>query len=86
MPRVNLGRIGMVPRGPYQATTEYQRLDVVVYENAEYVALQTTTGHLPTDPAYFLKMLDLNSIIQSAVQATENANSSSAAAASAIFS
>lgn len=84
MPRVNLGRIGMVPRGPYQATTEYQRLDVVVYENAEYVALQTTTGHPPTDPAYFLKMLDLNSIIQSAVQATENANSSSAAAASAI--
>ena len=41
------------PKGDYDPTVQYSKLDIVFYENSSYVALQTTQGNLPTDTDYW---------------------------------
>lgn len=41
------------PKGDYDPTVEYKKLDIVLYQNSSYVALQTTQGNLPTDTDYW---------------------------------
>lgn len=50
---IDAGRIGFVPRGNFDPTVTYEKLDVVKYERSSYVALRTTTGNLPTDTTNF---------------------------------
>lgn len=49
MANYTLGQLGLNPRGAYNASTAYARLDVVTYEGNSYVALEAVTGILPTN-------------------------------------
>ncbi len=49
MANYTLGQLGLNPRGAYNASTAYARLDVVTYEGNSYVALEAVTGTLPTN-------------------------------------
>lgn len=50
----NLGRVVPIFKGDYNSTTTYNFLDVVFYDNSSFVALDTTTGNLPTDTTHWL--------------------------------
>lgn len=50
----NLGRVVPLFKGNYDAATTYGFLDVVFYDNSSFVALDTTTGNLPTDTSHWL--------------------------------
>lgn len=50
----NLGRVVPLFKGTYDAATTYTFLDVVFYDNSSFVALDTTTGNLPTDTTHWL--------------------------------
>lgn len=50
----NLGRVVPIFKGDYNANTTYNFLDVVYYDNSSFVALDTTTGNLPTDTEHWL--------------------------------
>ena len=52
------GRVMPLPRGTYNASTEYHILDIVSYNNAAYMALGTTQGNLPTNTSYWQKLVD----------------------------
>ena len=54
MANYELGRIGLNLRGSYSAGTTYQRLDAVTYNGSSYVALDSCTGILPTDPGKWM--------------------------------
>lgn len=47
------GRVLMIPKGTYDATTTYNMLDLVYYSGATYVCKQTSLNHLPTDTDYW---------------------------------
>ena len=53
METVNLGRVGMVLRGEYNAVTQYRKLDVVTFEGSAYAAKRDTKGDLPTNKVYW---------------------------------
>ena len=53
MATINLGRVRPVYKGDYLAGTAYTNLDIVKYNGALYIALQSTTGNLPTDITYW---------------------------------
>lgn len=44
---------GLNPTGAYSNTTTYSKGDSVSYNGSSYVALQSTTGHLPTNSTYW---------------------------------
>lgn len=46
------------PKGDYNSETEYQKLDVVLYQGSSYVAIQSSQGQLPTDTAYWTKLVE----------------------------
>ncbi len=52
------GRVMPLPRGAYNANTQYHILDIVTYSNAAYIALQTTQGNPPTNTTYWQKLVD----------------------------
>lgn len=49
MSKTTLGRVMLVPKGEYNAQTEYERLDVVRYGTASYIALRSVQGVTPAD-------------------------------------
>ena len=53
MATVNLGRVGLVLKGEYDASTKYEKLDVVTYQGSSYIAKQTTTGNAPTNESFW---------------------------------
>ena len=50
MSEYSLGRIGLVPRGAYDAAATYQPLDVVTHEGSSYACVAVCTGTPPTNP------------------------------------
>lgn len=44
---------GFYNKGTYAAGTAYVKDDVVAYNGSSYIAKQSTTGNVPTDPAYW---------------------------------
>ena len=54
----NAGKVLLRPRGNYNASTSYEILDVVKYNHDSYVAKTSTTGHVPTDTAYWQPLTD----------------------------
>lgn len=50
---VSAGRVLLMPQGDYDNTATYHVLDWVRYNEKAYVCKQTSTGHLPTDTAYW---------------------------------
>ena len=64
------GRVLLMPKGDYNASTEYHVLDWVLYNGRPYVAKQTTTGNVPIDTTYWQLMLDFPTEVDAAP--TEN--------------
>ena len=56
------GKVSLRPRGRFDITATYERLDFVKYNTGCYVALQTTTGNLPTDTTNFMNLIDFDII------------------------
>lgn len=50
---ITLGPVGYNPKGEYNSSTQYERLDVVLYSGVSYVAKQDVTGQLPTNTDYW---------------------------------
>lgn len=51
----NLGRVSLVPRGPYSASATYNRLDIVSYEGSSYLVLvDGITGVIPVEGASYM--------------------------------
>ena len=53
MPTVNLGKVGMTLKGVYDNEVQYEKLDVVYYDDSTYCAKVNTQGNLPTDETYW---------------------------------
>lgn len=49
----SLGRVSVIPRGEYNETTQYEKLDLIKFRGSSFIALKTTVGNLPTDENYF---------------------------------
>ena len=62
MPTVNLGRVKPIYKGAYQPATPYVPLDFVNYNGVAYFCTAASTGNLPTDPAYFQPVVDVNAL------------------------
>ena len=54
----NAGRILIMPKGEYDASVTYTMLDLVMYNNASWLAKKTATGITPEDGEYWHKMAD----------------------------
>ena len=50
------GRVLIIPKGEYNASTQYSMLDLVEYNGCGYVAKQATKGNLPTNDTYWQQM------------------------------
>lgn len=50
----NLGRVSLVPRGEYDPTAQYRRLDIVSYNGSSYLALRNLQGVTPADGADYM--------------------------------
>jgi hypothetical protein len=50
---ITLGPVAYNPMGAYNSETEYERLDVVLYNDVSYVAKQNVQGQLPTNTDYW---------------------------------
>ena len=81
MATINLGRVGYVHKGAYNPATTYQKYDVVLYNHGSYLYKgdSASSGHAPTDTAYWQAMLDpgeMNAATEAAVHAAEAAHAS----------
>lgn len=56
MAKTNLGKVSLTPKGQYNATTQYERLDIVQYEGNSYIVLLPTLGVTPTVSANYMLM------------------------------
>lgn len=54
---INAGRVSMVPKGEWSASTAYVRLDVVYYNGSSYVAIQDSTGQNPSTATTYWQLL-----------------------------
>jgi len=52
-----LGPVGLNPLGDYNSQTEYEKLDVVLYQGSSYVALKPVQGIVPTNAEYWQKLV-----------------------------
>lgn len=58
MAKAIAGRVLIMPRGTYDANATYEMLDLVMYNNASWLAKKTSTGIEPTNDEYWHKMAD----------------------------
>ena len=49
MPNTVLGKVSVVPKGDYNASTTYYALDIVGYNGGSYLAMQQVTGVTPSN-------------------------------------
>ena len=49
MPNTVLGKVSVVPKGDYSASTTYYALDIVGYNGGSYLAMQQVTGGTPSN-------------------------------------
>ena len=54
------GKIGFAIKGDFDSETQYERLDVVYYQNISYVAKTNTIHNLPTDNTFWQVLYDFN--------------------------
>ena len=48
MATTNLGKVSLTPRGGYNSSTQYERLDIVGYKGSSYIILKPCKGIPPT--------------------------------------
>ena len=76
------GKVMLTPRGAYDATVEYEELDMVSYNGGSYVALTTTIGNLPTNTNYWMVLAE--TAVDSSLDSTSTNAIQNAAVANAI--
>ena len=54
MATYTVGRVGIVAKGDYSASTSYSALDMVNYQDSSYIAKQATVGIIPTNATYWM--------------------------------
>lgn len=79
MSTATAGKVLLLPKGEYSATTQYKVLDWVLYQGRPYVAKQTTTGNAPIyEPTqanpdnYWQLLLDFPTVVDNVP--TQNSN------------
>ena len=56
---VNIGKIGIVPKGEWNNITTYEHLDLVIYDGLSYLAKQDVPANiLPTNIIYWQKLVE----------------------------
>ena len=68
---INAGRVAMVPKGEWSASTAYVRLDVVSYHGSSYVCKQDGTGQTPDTATNYWQLL-ARVLMMSALQMSAN--------------
>ena len=53
MSKTIIGKVGMILKGEYNASTQYTRLDVVTYQGSSYACLKDCKATVPTDTSYW---------------------------------
>lgn len=48
-----LGTVAMAPKGEYDETAYYEKLNTVLYNDSTYMAIKSSHGILPTDTEYW---------------------------------
>lgn len=91
MASVNLGRVGIVLRGDWSATTNYVPLDVVTYNGNSFAAKAASINTLPTNTTYWQPLAQnseyiaqMEEYLAQAQEYAETAEESSEAAAKAL--
>ena len=59
---VKAGRVAIVPKGEFTEGLQYTRLDLVTYQASAYIAKKDNASILPTDPDYWMRVMDLSNI------------------------
>lgn len=62
MATINLGRIGFVNKGDYNALTAYKVNDIVKYTTGTYACKLAHTGQVPTETTYWQEWVDDNAV------------------------
>lgn len=58
MIRQKLGKVGIVPRGEYNQSTEYSALDVVKHNGGSYLVLKNVKGVEPAEGEYYTQLTE----------------------------
>lgn len=53
-----LGKVSVILKGEYNASTTYVKLDIITYQGESYIAKTTTVGNLPTNTEYWDKLAE----------------------------
>jgi hypothetical protein len=77
--------VNINPTGAYNPSTTYNIGDSVSYNNSSYIAIQTTTGNVPTNTAYW-QLLASSSTLKLSTTARNNTGSTIPAGAVVYFS
>lgn len=56
MATTNLGRVSIVPKGTWNASTTYKKLDLVAFEGSSYIALQNNLNKPVSNTTYWQKI------------------------------
>ena len=59
MSKTNLGRVSIAPKGVWDASTAYKKLDVVNNNGASWLAMQDNTGVTPADGESWMNLIDI---------------------------
>jgi hypothetical protein len=71
---IDLGKVGITPRGAYSEATAYERLDLIRKNNGAYLSLQNNNlNHPVTDTAWWLCLVSADEALAAADAANEAA-------------
>lgn len=79
-----LGRVGMLPKGPWSETETYEKLDVVSSNGNSFVALKPSTGIQPTNTEYWMALTENQPFIADSNAAKGAAQQAAASAQNAV--
>lgn len=82
MTKVNLGRVGLYPKGTYNSEVTYEKMDVVFYPTtgSSYVSIADNNSVVPTDTTKWQAVADVSSEVAAADAAAIRANAAAEAA------
>lgn len=71
---IKAGKVAIVPKGEYSPSVAYEKLNMVRYNNAIYIAKKNSIDILPTDTEYWMLSMELeiNEIISETEPTRQN--------------
>ena len=64
---MNAGRILIMPKGNYDASAQYEMLDLVYYNGASWIAKKNVSGIVPSESDYWQKMAESGVAIEKSI-------------------